>query len=241
MTPSLTTWPPDVYVLIPAYMAAVSLEPVLKSLQAVVPVSNMCVVDDASADGTSLLCERLGIHCIVHPGNRGKGAALTSGFTYLARERNAAWVLTMDADGQHAPEDMPQFFQAMHNNSNAGIIIGARTISPKKMPWLRVFSNTLTSAALSLLCGYRIYDSQSGYRLYNGRFLRMMCCRAQRFEMESEILLRAAYLHFPVIFVKVQTLYLNGNSHIVHFQDTIRWVKAVGIVWLQLKLHPNHE
>jgi glycosyltransferase involved in cell wall biosynthesis len=230
-----------VFVLIPAYKAAVSLEPVLMRLQTVVPASNLCVVDDASVDGTPLLCERLGIHCIVHSENRGKGAALTTGFTYLSHERNVAWVLTLDADGQHAPEDIPQFFEAMRNNPNAGIIIGARDISSKKMPWLRFFSNTLTSVALSILCGFRIIDSQSGYRLYNARFLRKVHCVAKRFEMESEILLRAASLHFPVIFVKVQTLYFNGNSHIVHIQDTLRWIKAVAYVWLQLKLHQNYE
>jgi glycosyltransferase involved in cell wall biosynthesis len=241
MMPTTATWPADVFVLIPSYKAALSLEPVLMRLQTVVSASNLCVVDDASVDGTPMLCERLGIHCIVHPENMGKGAALTSGFTYLAHEPNVAWVLTMDADGQHAPEDIPQFFEAMRSNPDAGIIIGARELSPKKMPWLRVFSNTLTSGALSILCGCSIIDSQSGFRLYNTRFLRKVHCVSKRFEMESEILLRAASLHFPVIFVKVQTLYFNGNSHIVHIKDTLRWIKAVTHVWIQLKLHRNYE
>jgi hypothetical protein len=140
----------------------------------------------------------------------------------------------MDADGQHAIADIPGFLAALDEDRGVGMVIGARSMKFGIMPVARIFSNRTTSAFLSLLSGRRIHDSQCGFRLYSAELLRLVHLQYDRFEMESEIILKAARLGFETRFIAVQTLYLSGRSHIAHLRDTIRWVLAVMGVWRKL-------
>lgn len=230
--PRSISWPSTISVLIPAYKAADSLSRLLPSILSRVPAKNICVVDDGSLDATNDVCDRFGVKCLTQPVNRGKGAALRRGFEYLTKRFD--WIITMDADGQHSADDLERFIDAIKQWPNAGIIIGARTISLSKMPAARVFSNTTTSALLTLLTGRRILDSQSGFRAYNASFVRNCTLRYDRFEMESEIILRTRQYRRTIFHVPVQTLYCSDKSHIAHFQDTLRWVRAVVLVWAQI-------
>jgi glycosyltransferase involved in cell wall biosynthesis len=226
-------WPATTFILIPSYRAFATLGTFLDTLQRQIPPGNICVVDDASHDGTDMLCRDKGVLYTAHEVNRGKGASLTDGFKLLL-EKGAEWIVTMDADGQHAPQDLPKFLDAASRTPSAGIIAGARVMKPGVMPFFRILSNRITSALLSAFAGARIDDSQCGYRNYSGALLREVDIRYNRFEMESEIILKAAFLEYPVIFIPVQTLYLEGQkSHISHFIDTIRWTRAVLKTWVQ--------
>jgi hypothetical protein len=95
---------------------------------------------------------------------------------------------------------------------------------------MRVLSNRITSRILSWITGTAILDSQCGYRLYSAKFLQSISIRYPRFEMESEVIIKAAHSGFPIIFVDVQTVYLSGRSHISHIVDTVRWIKAVLVI-----------
>ncbi|MBN1577835.1 MAG: glycosyltransferase family 2 protein [Chitinispirillaceae bacterium] len=222
----MTPWPPDIAVLIPAYKSALLLHRVLPRVMEYAPADHICVVDDASDDGTAQVCGGYGITCLTHGVNSGKGAALATGFRHLT-STDARWIVTMDADGQHAPEDLPKFIAASRETPPPGICIGARAMKSAVMPPERILSNLITSRILSVLCGIRIIDSQSGYRLYSIELLKRIDIIFNRFEMESEILMKAAFLGYPVTFTGIQTLYLNGPSHISHVADTIRWIIAV--------------
>ncbi len=237
MTPQPAGWPPEVFVLIPAYNAALSLKRLLPQLLATVPGSQVCVADDGSADGTREVCSGFNTLYISHLVNKGKGAVLAKGFAYLVAEKRALWIVTMDADGQHAVEDLPRFLEAIAATPGAGIIAGRREARPGKMPPARIVSNTLTSLVLSLLTGRRILDSQCGFRAYSARLLSAAPCRFERFEMESELLMRACSLGFSVDFIDVQTLYFSTQSHISHVADTARWLRAVITVFLELRHH----
>lgn len=225
-------WPSPLGVLIPAYKAAQSLSRFLPTLVCRIPADNICVVDDGSGDDTAAVCEKMQIRCLVLPQNSGKGAALMHGFAQMTERFK--WIITMDADGQHAVDDLEGFIQTIDSHPQAGIIIGAREISVKKMPASRVFSNATTSAILSIMTGRRIFDSQCGYRAYNASFVRNCLIRYSRFEMESEIILRASQHQRKIFFVPVQTLYCSDRSHIAHVKDTLRWVGAVVDVWLEI-------
>lgn len=225
-------WPCSVAVLIPAYKAAESLSRFLPSLLSAVPPDNICVVDDGSNDSTEEVCREKKIHCLNQPMNYGKGAALVRGFEYLADRFE--WIITMDADGQHAVEDLYRFVDTLSEEPDAGLIIGSRAISIAKMPFPRVISNATTSAILTVLTGQRIFDSQCGYRAYNGSFVRNCTVRYSRFEMESEIILRAWQHRQTIIHVPVQTLYCSDRSHIAHVRDTLRWIRAVVDVWQEI-------
>jgi UDP-N-acetylglucosamine---dolichyl-phosphate N-acetylglucosaminyltransferase len=237
MNVTIPQWPADTFVLIPSYKSAVTLKTLLPRIQTLVPARNICVVDDGSLDGTNLLCRDFGVHCIAHYSNQGKGASLADGFRFLLKNLDARWIVTMDADGQHAIEDVPRFIDSVRRDASAGLCIGKREKAVYKMPVSRILSNGLTSLILSILVGQRMLDCQCGFRIYSKQLLERVVCKYTRFEMESEIILRAAYYRFPIKFVKVQTLYFNENSHISHVKDTIRWLRAVTDVWLEL--HKN--
>jgi len=235
MTQLSTRWPGGVFVFIPSYKAAQSLSRLLPELLNAIPPSNVCIADDGSHDGSDEMCRGFGVLFVSNLVNKGKGAALAKGFGYLTGEKGASWIITMDADGQHAVADLPIFLDAIAGAPGAGIIIGRRDLRLSKMPVARICSNTLTSAFLSLLTGAKIPDSQCGYRAYSAKLLAAAPCRFSRFEMESEIIMRALHLGFPVNFARVQTLYFSSPSHIAHVADTLRWLRAVVSTFAELR------
>jgi len=227
-------WPEDLYVVIPSYKSSRLLTAFLPKLFEFTPPSNVCVVDDGSFDATDAVCKDADVLYISHDVNRGKGAALATGFTFLLG-RGAQRIITMDADGQHAPEDLSVFIEASNTHDGNGLYIGARSMKIGTMPFARICSNRITSFILSQITGKKIVDSQCGYRLYGAALLDAVNIEYPRFEMESEVIIKAAFLHFPIHFIQVQTLYLNESSHISHLKDTIRWVKAVTHIWISLR------
>jgi dolichol-phosphate mannosyltransferase len=257
----INEWPQDTYVLIPSYKSAGRLKLFIGGLTEFVPKKNICVVDDGSNDGTYEFCIDSGIACLRHKANKGKGAALRTGFDYLTgietagiihdnanidpqniRPPAANWILTMDADGQHSPADLHRFIKESKNHPGMGLCIGARDMRLGVMPMARILSNRLTSAILSVLTGRVIKDSQCGYRIYSRRLVESIEIWCDRFEMESEVILKAAAKRFSVRFARVQTLYLDrGQSHIRHFADTLRWIAAVLRVWYKLNSKRKHR
>ena len=149
--------------------------------------------------------------------------------------------MILDADLTVPPEDLPKFVAASRRTPAPGICIGARSMQPGIMPPERILSNRLTSGILSLFCGIPIADSQCGYRLYSIDLLNRTDISYRRFEMESEIILKAAFLGFPVTFIEIQTLYLKGPSHISHVADTIRWIIAILRIRLQRRRMISHQ
>lgn len=234
MNLSPETWPRDVFICIPAYQASETLARLLPELLETTPATQVLVVDDGSTDATGELCSSIGMRHMRHAENRGKGAALAAGFAALL-EQGAGAVITMDADGQHAVSDIGLFVEEFRLHPDTGLCIGQRTMARGRMPFLRIVSNSITSRILTWMCGVPIADSQCGYRLYSARFLRAITVTCPRFAAESEVLLKAARLGFPLRFIAVQTLYLKNTSHISHSADTLRWIKAVLGVWIQLR------
>jgi dolichol-phosphate mannosyltransferase len=222
-------WPQDTYILIPSYKAAGQLKLFIGELAEVVPIKNICVVDDGSDDGTYEFCIDSGITCLRHKVNKGKGAALRTGFEYLIADPvSAGWIITMDADGQHSPADLHRFIKESKKHPDMGLCIGVRDMRFGVMPPARILSNRLTSAILSILTGRFIKDSQCGYRMYSRKLVESINIEYDRFEMESEVILKCAAKRFSIRFARARTLYLkNGLSHISHVADTIRWVAAV--------------
>jgi hypothetical protein len=134
----------------------------------------------------------------------------------------------MDADGQHSPADLCLFLEEAQKYPTMGLCIGARDMRTGIMPPARILSNRLTSEILTLLTKQRIRDSQCGYRMYSRELVASINIEYDRFQMESEVILKAAAKKFQVHCVPVQTLYLRGGtSHISHITDTLRWAAAV--------------
>ncbi|MFQ6002472.1 MAG: glycosyltransferase family 2 protein, partial [Candidatus Zixiibacteriota bacterium] len=158
--------------------------------------------------------------------NKGKGEALKTGFKY-AQKKNYEALITLDADLQHDPSSIRDFLQKANANFD-GILIGTREMSLKKMPFARWLTNNLSSAILSVLSGQRIRDSQSGYRLISAQVLKRVKLDAQKYDLESEILVKAGRAGFQIDSVPIRTIYRGSKSFINPFVDTGRFIR---IMW----------
>ncbi len=215
---------PHVAVVIPALNAAATLGGVLERARSVLGEACICVVDDGSQDSTRELAQALGCLVVKHPQNLGKGAALRSGFA--AVRAAADLVLTMDADGQHDPTDIPRFIQRL-NEQGLDIVVGDRMSDARTMPGDRYLSNRLSSKMVSCLAHRRIPDSQCGFRLFRAHVLDYVRLTTARFETESEFLVRAAWAGFRIGSVPIAAIYHGGQSHILRWQDTLRFLKLM--------------
>jgi glycosyltransferase involved in cell wall biosynthesis len=216
--------------VIPAYNPGPGLTPVLQAAGRELGQDAVIVVDDGAQDGAGERARAAGVRVITHPVNRGKGAALRTGFA-AALAAGAEWVFTLDADGQHDPAEMPAFLAAA-KSGGADLWIGDRMRNTADMPWLRRLANQSTSSIISALAGQPIADSQSGYRLIGAPVLRALDLRFDRFEAESEILIKASRAGFRIGAVSIRTIYGEERSTIHPIRDTVRFISLVLKLWL---------
>lgn len=203
--------------LVPAYQAAAGLGEVLLGLQALPDPPDVLVVDDGSRDATALVARQHGARVLSFAGNRGKGHALLAGFAALRDDFDA--VVTLDADGQHPPECLPAFVAAARDG--AELVLGKRARTPD-MPFVRRFANGMSSAWATWVAGQTISDSQCGYRLHTRRLLFAVPLTPGRYEVETEMAVRAARLGFRVAEVGIPTLYGTERSQIRMLRDVPR-------------------
>ena len=211
--------------VIPAYNPGPTLARVAAGAARELGPDLVFVVDDGATDGSIAGARAAQVHVLVHPANRGKGAALRTGFA-AARAAGADWIFTLDADGQHDPAEMGAFLAAAARG-DGDLLVGSRMADTRTMPWLRRFANRTTSFVVSLLAGQSIADSQSGYRLIAARVLAALDLRYDRFEAESEILVKAARAGFRIASVPIATIYGEERSNIHPLRDTVRFVGLV--------------
>jgi glycosyltransferase involved in cell wall biosynthesis len=202
--------------LIPAFQAEPQLGAVLARLAGLKPTPEVLVVDDGSTDRTAEVARAAGARLISFPSNRGKGYALLAGFEALA---DFDGVVTLDADGQHPPECLPAFVRAAEQG--ADLVLGARTLGGS-MPLVRRLANGAASAWASWLAGQPVGDSQCGYRLYRRRLLERTPITPGRYEVESEVVVRAARLGFRLAQVPIPTVYGAERSQIRTLRDVPR-------------------
>jgi glycosyltransferase involved in cell wall biosynthesis len=224
--------------MIPAHDEAPRIGPVVSSAARLVPV---LVVDDGSGDETAAVAERAGARVIRQTPNQGKGAALRTGFR-VALAEGAEAVVTLDADGQHDPADIPRIVAAARR-SPGWIVIGARLADRKKIPPLRYFANRFANFWIAWAAGYPIEDSQSGFRVYPASLLarvRVPHGPTKGFVFESEILIAASRLGYQSVPVRVAAIYPPEGrpSHFRQFVDVERIVRMVTLKLLARGLHP---
>jgi glycosyltransferase involved in cell wall biosynthesis len=212
--------------LIPAYNEAGHIESVIRGVSAQIPASNIMVIDDGSSDTTVPEAEGTGVEVVRNPVNLGKGATLVKGFELMSGRSGIEAVFTLDADGQHDPAEMPSFIRAFREKK-ADIIIGSRMADTAGMPALRRFTNWFTSSVISLRAGVRIDDTQSGYRLIRLSMLKKLDLVTRNFDLESEILIKAARLGAVIGSVPIATIYGEEKSKINPLVDTWRFLRLV--------------
>ncbi|MGB9694743.1 MAG: glycosyltransferase family 2 protein [Caldisericaceae bacterium] len=185
-------------------------------------VDQVLVIDDGSQDKTSDLAKSAGALVIRNPQNLGKADSLKIGFEFAIKER-ADYLLLIDADGQHNPDEIPLFISKMAEGYD--IVVGARKFDPKLMPALRIFANTTSSVILSKICGTKILDSQSGYRLLRKEVVERIEFTSKRYQLETEMLVKAARCGFKIGFVEIATIYrAEAKSKINQLIDPIKFL-----------------
>ncbi len=203
-------------ILVPAYNARNTLGSVLKKTEPL--KSDVVVVDDGSSDETKWLALENKVQLLEHPRNLGKGAALRTGFQYIL-QRDYQVVITLDADGQHDPGEIP-FLLRVFRSVNPDILIASRAMEFDKMTFLRRFWNRLGVKAVSRLCHSDITDSQSGFRLIRTEVLKAVDLSTSRFETELELLIKACKKGFSVLSVPINTPRVDGTSS-SHFRPVV--------------------
>lgn len=211
----------SVLVLIPAYNEALRIEPVIAEARKYLPVS---VVDDGSSDNTSQVAEQAGARVISLQPNQGKGAALKAGFRH-ATQLGFEAALTLDADGQHDPAEIPKFIHAFKER-HAELIIGAREF--RDMPPIRRLANWLGKRSFSWAMGRTIPDNQSGYRLIGHRLMQdMLDSQQEGFEFEVEMIVTCVQRGYDLDWVKIRTIYTGESSHINPVIHLVNYVRLV--------------
>lgn len=213
--------------LVPAFQAAATIDAVVSGALRHVP--RVLVVDDGSTDATAARASAAGADVLSLPANRGKGAALRSGFTRLLGSDDWTHVALLDADGQHDPDDLPVLLSAAAEGDE--FVIGSRMARPEEVPAVRYRTNEIGSRILTRMTGHEIEDGQSGYRVVSRRVLRTLDLKSEGYLIETEMLLKAAphverFRHVPV-----RVLY-GGPSHYRPFRDT--WIISWGAVYFKV-------
>jgi glycosyltransferase involved in cell wall biosynthesis len=218
--------PGEVAALIPAYEAAATVGQVVSGTRAYLPM--VLVVDDGSRDDTAARAAAAGAEVLREPSNRGKGAALATGFRHLA-ERGIARAVTLDADAQHLPEEIPVLLAASKEHPGA-IVVGERRKEGHAIARANRFGNWISDRLLRALVGRPLPDTQSGFRVYPVAATLALGSRGSRYDFETEVLVLAARRGMELVGVPVRVHYPPVAERVSHYRPWVDTLRIVGTV-----------
>lgn len=233
----MTRWLDRACIVVPALDAESTLAEVIVGLRRAIPelADAILVVDDGSRDATARVARDLGCIVVASEANLGKGAALRAGFA-AARVRGFAVALTVDADGQHPPDEARRVLLAAEEPSS--LVLGIRDLVRDGAPRANRFSNGISNFFLSRFAGRRLEDTQCGLRRYPIDAILGLPASAAGYDYEAEVLLRAIWAGLDVIEQPIRVVYPEDRQ--THFQirrDVRRIIVtvlgAVGDQWLR--------
>jgi len=210
--------PPDsallgILIVIPVYNHAATLRRVVS--QALQVHGEVMVVDDGSSDDVVTPLRGLNIHLARHPQNLGKGEAILTG-AREARRLGMTHIATLDADGQHNPEDLRRFFPFMRRSPDA-IIVGKRDFEHADVPRANRFGRGFSNFWLRLQTGSSLGDAQSGFRVYPLWVLEKLKLHEKRYTFEIEVLVKAAWAGVELLETDISVYYPRGEERVTHF------------------------
>jgi glycosyltransferase involved in cell wall biosynthesis len=203
-------------IVIPAYNEEGTIRDVVK--RALKQCKSVIVVDDGSTDNTVEELNNLPIHLIKHATNKGKAMSLWDGFQLALKNKND-FIITLDGDAQHAPEDIDLLINKRKKHKKH-IIIGARLADKDSIPAKRYYANKIANFWIAWASGYPISDSQSGFRLYPSMLfkdLKISISKNNGFVFESEVIIKAAQVGIYSHSVPIPAVY-REDARPSHFQ-----------------------
>lgn len=211
------------FVVIPAFNEEKVIGSVINELKSH-GIHNIIVVDDGSEDETAIVCRKLGVTVVRHSLNRGKGAAVKTGFE-AAKLMNADIAVTFDADGQHDPADIQSMQRLILEGYD--VVLGKRNYKHKHIPRYKMVGNKLGNLITWFLYGVKVSDSQFGLRSYSRKALNLIKTTLDRYEYDSEIIREIARrnLRYTEIFANVR--YTDYAKNKKHKQSVINSIKTV--------------
>lgn len=213
--------------LIPAYNAESTLKEVIEGTRK--HLAKIIVVNDGSFDRTGSVAAACGVPVVTNLNNMGKGASLQGGFDFINKHYpECEAILTLDADGQHLPSEIPSLLEA-YVIENADLVIGARDRDPEKMPRSRAFGNWMGAKFVSLAAGRKLPDTQSGFRIYRRSYLQRIELTTRYFDTESELIIAYARRKAKIISVPIQTIY-NKENYKTHFRTVVDFLRIGKVV-----------
>ncbi len=230
---------PRYAVVIPAYNESATIGDV--AARAARQVELVVVVDDGSTDGTAAALAGRPVALLRNDRNLGKGASLWRGMRH-ALDLGVAGVVTLDGDGQHAPEEIPRLLAEAHAHPGE-IIVGARVFGREAAPRARYLANRFADFWIGWAAGQPLADSQSGFRVYPAALLRQVEVKhgpARGFVFESELLIAAARHGFGSRAVPISALYPTAArpSHFHPVLDIVRITRMVAWQLLRRGMDP---
>ena len=214
----------NVAAAIPAYHEATFVGGVAERVRA--QLDHVLVIDDGSTDATAARAREGGAEVIVHPVNLGKGEAIKTGLRHWLERPEIEFILLLDSDGQHLPEEIPRFFEAAAATA-ASLFIGTRMNDVRDMPFVRRTVNRYMSRRISRLCGQDVPDTQCGYRMLHRDLVPHLLAGTSRFDYETEMLIVASRAGFRIASVPISTIYSDEVSSIHPVRDTLRFFKLM--------------
>ena len=206
----------EVTILLPAFNEEQSIGKTIRKIKHLYPDYEILVVDDGSTDRTREEAVMAGAHVWKHPYNIGNGAAVKTGLRYASGE----WILMMDADGQHQPEDIARLLE--HKN-DYDMVIGARSRG-SNTSWHRDLANMIYNRLASYVTKFKVEDLTSGFRLVkNDRINKYIYLLPNTFSYPSTITMAYLRSGLSIKYVPIQTLARKGKSKIKLFQDGVRF------------------
>ncbi|MBD3362733.1 glycosyltransferase [Candidatus Dojkabacteria bacterium] len=199
----------NIFIILPAYNEATRIGKVIKKIKKE-GFKNIIVVDDGSTDQTSLIAKKLDAYVISHMINLGPGAATQTGFT-AALNKNAAIVVTIDADGQHNPKDIHKLVQPILDQE-ADIVFGSR-IKKKgnQIPFIRKTFNFIANIITLLLSSLWLTDSQTGFKALNKKALSNIHLTTNGFEFCTELITQLRNREFEFQEVPIDVTYTQDS------------------------------
>jgi glycosyltransferase involved in cell wall biosynthesis len=206
---------PGCCVIIPTYNNERTLEKII--LEVLDFTDQIIVVNDGSTDGTWQILQKFpGLTILHQKKNKGKGFAIRQGFKE-AIEKGYSYAITIDSDGQHLPYDLPKFIEKIEKEPEA-LVIGARNLEQAGIPGGTTFGNRFSNFWTWVETGYKLPDTQSGYRLYPLKQMGNIHFLTNRFEFEIEALVRSAWKGIPLVSVPVSVIYPPKKERVSHFR-----------------------
>ena len=215
----------NVAALIPCYFEEKHIRDV--SSRTTAALDTVLVVDDGSTDRTSEEAKASGCQVIRHEQNAGKGAAIKTGLKALLAKEDVEFILILDGDGQHLPEEIPAFLVAA-NATGAPMIVGNRMGDVRDMPFVRKCTNRYMSWTISRVIGQRVPDTQCGFRMFHRSLAELfLTTESAGFDFETEMLAIAAQKGCAIADAKVSTVYGDEVSKIHPVRDTLKFFKLL--------------